>query len=63
MRKVLRIISISTGIISVVSAVVLGCIYLEDIAGQIKKLKGRFTNRFNNKNYIDEEYELNEPTV
>ena len=39
MRKALRIISISAGIISVVSAVVLGYIYLEDIVGYIKKVK------------------------
>ena len=39
MRKTLGIISISAGIISVVSAVVLGYIYLEDIVGYIKKVK------------------------
>ena len=57
MRKALRIISISAGIVSVVSAVVLGCIYLEDIAGHIKKVKTRLTSKINDKKYIGEEYE------
>lgn len=39
MRKALRIIAVSAGIVSVVSAIMLGYIYLEDIAGQIKKVK------------------------
>ena len=38
MRKALRIISIFAGIVSIVSAVILGWIYLEDIAGHIKKM-------------------------
>ena len=46
MRKVLRIISISAAIISVVSAVILGSIYLEDFAGHVKKLKTRFSKPF-----------------
>ncbi len=45
MRKALRIISITTGIISVLSAVILGFIYLEDIVGHIKNIKTRFVNK------------------
>lgn len=57
MRKALRIISLSAGIVSVVSAVVLGCIYLEDIAGHIKKIKTKITNKINDQKYIGEEYD------
>lgn len=45
MRKVLRIISASAGIVSVVSAVILGCIYLEDVAEQIKKVRTKITSK------------------
>ena len=57
MRKALRIISISAGIVSVVSAVVLVCIYLEDIVGHIKKVKTKITNKINDQKYIGEKYE------
>ena len=36
MRKALRIISVASGIISVVSAIVLAYVYMEDIVGYIK---------------------------
>lgn len=39
MRKALRIIIISTGIVCIGSAVILGCIYMEDIAKFIDKVK------------------------
>ena len=45
MRKTLRIISISAGIISAVSTVVLACIYLENIAEQMKKISKRITSK------------------
>ncbi len=57
MRKALRIIAVSAGIVSVVSAVVLGCIYLEDIAGHIKKVKTKISNKINDQKYIGEEYD------
>lgn len=56
MRKALRIVAISAGIVSVVSAVVLGCIYLEDIAGHVKKLKTKLTNKINDRKCIGDEY-------
>ena len=37
MKKTLRIMSISAGIISVLSAVVLGCIYFERISEYVKE--------------------------
>jgi len=43
MRKALRIIAVASGIISVVSTVVLGFIYLEDILKYIKKTKAKLT--------------------
>ena len=49
MRKALRIISISSGIISVVSAVILGCIYLEDVLGHIEKVKAKVTNKIDDR--------------
>ena len=55
MRKALRIISMSAGIISVVSAVILGCIYLEDLRGQIQKVKTKLVGRANEKKYTPEE--------
>lgn len=54
MRKALRIISLTAGIISVVSAVVLGCIYLEDMWGHLKRIKARITNRINEQAYTGE---------
>ncbi len=39
MRKDLRIIAVSAGTVSDVSALMLGYIYLEGIVGQIKKVK------------------------
>lgn len=54
MRKVLRISSILTGVVSVVSAVVLGCIYLEDIAGFMKKMKVRLAGKLNCKKHLSE---------
>lgn len=44
MRKTLRIIAVSAGIISAVSAVVLGYIYLEDIVAYIEKVKTKSTS-------------------
>lgn len=36
MKKALRIITVGAGLVSAVSAVILGCIYLEGAAGQLK---------------------------
>lgn len=41
MKKILRIIAISTGIISGVSAIVLSYIYLENIVGFLKSVKNK----------------------
>lgn len=61
MRKILRIISISAGIISVVSALVLVCIYLEDIGGYIKKVKSKIIKKIIvQKQMGDEKLILNE---
>lgn len=54
MRKALRIISLSAGIISVVSAVILGCIYLEAAAEHVKGLKHKVID------YIKEKYIANQ---
>lgn len=45
MRKALRIVTISAGIVSVVSAVVLGFIYLEDVVEYINKVKTKVTSK------------------
>lgn len=57
MRKALRIVAVSAGIVSVVSAVVLGCIYFEDITGQLKVYKTNLFKKINMKKYIGEEYD------
>lgn len=45
MRKALRIVTISAGIVSVVSAVVLGFIYLEDVVEYINKVRTKVTSK------------------
>lgn len=62
MRKTLKIVSISAGIISAVSAFVLCCIYLEDFGKKIKKLTNMLANRLNEKEYMEEEYPVGEYT-
>lgn len=57
MKKALRIISISAGIVSAISAIILGCIYLKDIVRHIKKVKTSFISKMNDKKYIGEAYE------
>ena len=57
MRKALRILSVSAGIVSVLSAVILGCMYLEDIAGYIDKIKTRLATRIQDDPYAGEAYE------
>lgn len=52
MRKALRIISLSAGIISIVSAVILGCIYLEDVFTHINKVKNKLSSKTNDIDYI-----------
>ena len=47
MRKTLRTVAISAGIISAISVVILGCVYLEDIARHIKKIKLKIANKIN----------------
>ena len=54
MRKVLRIISLSAGIVSVVSAVILGYVYLEDAAVYTKKLIAKNKDRIIKNKHIGE---------
>ncbi len=57
MRKALRIIIISTGIVSIVSTVILGCIYMEDIVRHVDIVKMRIKNKTSDKAYAGREYE------
>ncbi len=57
MKKVLRIISISAAIVSAVSAVILGCIYLEDIAGYLKKVKSKIVDVIIDRKNTEDEYD------
>ncbi|MBR5529539.1 MAG: hypothetical protein IKU57_03585 [Oscillospiraceae bacterium] len=59
MRKALRIIAITSGIISAVSALVLGVIYLEDMLGFMKKLKGKVSGLIRRRQE-DEMFEVEE---
>lgn len=54
MRKALRMISLGAGIISVVSAVILGCMYLEAAAEHVKGLKHKVID------YVKEKYVTNQ---
>ncbi|MCM1220417.1 MAG: hypothetical protein NC548_38625 [Lachnospiraceae bacterium] len=45
MRKTLRVISVTAGIISLVAVIVLGYLYIEDIAEYLKNTKGRLERR------------------
>ena len=55
MRKALRIIAIASAIISILSTVILGCIYLEDMLGLIKNVKNKISNRIAERNIDDED--------
>lgn len=55
MRKALRIIAVSAGIVSVVSAVILGCVYLEDLLGYFKKFRSKISDRISDTQYAEEE--------
>lgn len=57
MRKTLKIIALSTGIVSTAAAAVLGYIYLEDIAGYVKTVKTRIADKKSDKSYIGAKYE------
>ena len=47
MRKTLRLIALTAGIISAFSAVILGCIYLEDMFGYMKQAKEKILAKLN----------------
>ena len=58
MRKTLRIISIASGIVSAVSAVILASIYLEDMLGYLKKVKTKvITNNLGEIGIIEDNLE------
>lgn len=57
MRKALRITAILAGIISGVSAIILGFIYFEDIISYFKFKRFRQINRFSQKHYISDFYD------
>ena len=60
MKKVLRIIALVSGIISVVAATILGIIYLEQfisrVSGYANKLEKRLTDRREPLPELEEEY-------
>ena len=45
MRRALRVLAIASGIISTVSIVVLGYMYLEEIAQNTKKIVSKISNK------------------
>lgn len=49
MKKTLKVLSFSTGIISAVSALVLGYMYLEDIMKCLKKVNARVSRIIDSK--------------
>lgn len=58
MKKTLRIVALTAGIISVVTAVVLGIIYLENIAETLNKAKAKISELMNNKKSITEDFDI-----
>ncbi len=57
MRKALRIIAIAAGIISILSTVILGFVYLEDFFGQINKIKSKISNKISESKRVDDEFD------
>ena len=57
MKKALRILAIASGIVSIVSMVVLGFLYLEDIAGYAKSVKNRISGAISSLTCADEDSE------
>ena len=45
MKKVLRIIAISSAIVSAISLIVLACVCFDDVASFIKNAKAKFAER------------------
>ncbi len=58
MRKALRIIALSSGIISIVSMVVLCFIYLEDLTGHLNIFKNKLFKKLSERNRLKEESDL-----
>lgn len=58
MKKALRIIAMTTGIVSAVSAVILGCIYLEDMVGYVKKIKTKLLDSRKDDNLNEDDFEI-----
>ncbi len=50
MRKALRIIAVFAGTVSVVSVVILGFIYFEDISGRLNVFKNKIFDKISEKN-------------
>lgn len=64
MKKTLRTIAILSGIVCAVSAVILGWLYLEDLASNIVKVKNKITDKINERNALDEIEEIDfEPII
>ncbi len=55
MRKALRIIAVSSGIISVVSMAILGFVYLEDILGHLNIFKDKLFKKIYDKKITNEQ--------
>lgn len=56
MKKALRIISVVSGIVCVVSAVVLVFAYLEDAIEGLQKIKRSVTNKINERKALEAEF-------
>ena len=58
MKKVLRIIAITSGIISAFSSVILCFIFFENILSDIKKFKTKFSNKIENTDFTSQDFLL-----
>lgn len=57
MKKLLKIIAIAAGIISVVSTIILVCIYMEDVAKYLKIVKEKISKMFSSVRQTEDIYE------
>lgn len=51
MKNILKIIGISAGIISLVSMIILGCIYVDNIVEYLRSAKVKIVNKIGRRSY------------
>lgn len=57
MKRALRIVAITAGLVSVISTVVLGCVYLEEMASNLKVYKDKIVDKIVGRRSLTDEYD------